>query len=246
MKIKLVHLYYDLMNLYGESGNVKAIKEFFKKQDINIEIYFLTTKDNINFNDYDIFYMGMGNSINQLIILEDLLNRKKDIKNAIDNGKYFFFTGNSFELLGEYLIDSEGNKIKCLNIFNYYTKINSLDNSTLFRIVGEVVASASLIDEPILGFQNRSGIIYNNDFPLFKILSGTGDKPKDINEGFNYKNFYGTHLLGPLFIRNPYLTNYFIKKIINEKNKNYKIKLVNDTIEFKAYNIQKEEMLNKV
>lgn len=238
IKIKIAHLYYDLMNLYGENGNVRALKEFFKKQDINAEIHFLTVNDKIDFNDYDIFYMGMGSEINQLIVLEDLIKYKKEIKEAINNNKYFFFTGNSYELLGSHIIDFNGKEIKCLKIFDYYTKINTikdLNNASTFRIVGETSATSNLIKEPIIGFQNKAGTIFNNASPLFKIIYGIGDKPKDNNEGFNFKNFYGTHIIGPLFIRNPYLTNYFVKKIIKEKNPKYKTKLINSTEEVKAY-----------
>ncbi|MBQ3142141.1 MAG: hypothetical protein IJB82_01385 [Bacilli bacterium] len=238
IKIKIAHLYYDLMNLYGENGNIRALKEYFSKQDITAEIHFLTVNDKIDFDEYDIFYMGMGSELNQLIVLEDLISRKKELKKAIENNKYFFFTGNSYELLGKYIIDFNGNKIKCLNIFDFYTKINTikdLHNASTFRIVGETVAKTNLIKEPIIGFQNRAGTIYDNNYPLFEIVHGTGDKPNDIWEGFKYKNFYGTHIIGPLFIRNPYFTNYFITNIIKEKNKNYKLKLINNSIEVKAY-----------
>lgn len=249
MKIKIAHLYYDLMNLHGESGNVRALKEFFNKQDINVEICFLTINDNINFNEYDIFYVGMGSEFNQLLVLEDLINRKKELQEAIESGKYFFFTGNSYELLGEYIIDFEGNKIKCLNIFKFYTKINTvkeIDYINPFKIIGETLTTTELIKEPVIGFQNKSSTIYNNNSPLFKIIYGTGDKPKDYNEGYHYKNFYGTHIIGPIFIRNPYFTNYFVKKIINEINPNYKIKLIINSNEVKAYNNCLENFKEKI
>ena len=55
MKIKIAHLYYDLMNLYGEQGNILALKEAFNKQNIDTEIDTLTIKDDIDFKKYDIF-----------------------------------------------------------------------------------------------------------------------------------------------------------------------------------------------
>jgi CobQ-like glutamine amidotransferase family enzyme len=80
------------------------------------------------------------------------------------------------------------------------------------------------------------GTIYDNDSPFIVLDKGTGNKPKDNNEGYTYNNLYATYTIGPLFIRNPYLTKYFVKKIIHEKNSEYKLKIYNSTTEIKAYN----------
>ncbi len=239
MKVKIAHLYYDLMNLYGENGNIRALKKEFERQTVKTEIHFLTVGDEINFKEYDIFYIGMGSENSQLIVLNDLLKRKKDIIEAIENNKYFFLTGNSYELFGKYIIDFNNNKIDCLDIFPYFTKIinfSDLENASKFRIVGEIVGSCNLIDKKIIGFQNRCGTIFDNNSPIIKLQVGTGNMPKDNNEGYTYKNFFATYTIGPLFIRNPYLTKYFIKKIIKEKNEEYKLKVYNNTSEIKAYN----------
>ena len=238
MIIKIAHLYYDLMNLYGENANVRALQTFFERQNVKIQIDYLSVDDKINFDNYDIFYMGMGTEKSQLIVLEDLKKRKKELKKAIENGTYFFLTGNSYELLGKYIIDFDGNKIDTLNIFHFYTKIitiKDMNNAATFRIVGETSGFTNLIKEKIIGFQNKSGTIYENDTPFLNVTYGIGDKPNVNDEGFIYKNVYATHLIGPLFIRNPYLTNYFVKKIIKEKDSNYKVKNITNTIEFKAY-----------
>ena len=87
MKIKIAHLYYDLLNLYGENGNVRALEKFFKNQGVETEIHFLTKDDKISFKKYDIYYMGMGTEENQKIVIEDIKKYKKDIKEAINNNK---------------------------------------------------------------------------------------------------------------------------------------------------------------
>lgn len=229
-KIKIAHLYYDLMNLYGENGNIRALKRFTERQDINAEIHFLTIGDKIDFSKYDAFYMGMGTEKSEFLVLEDIIKYKDDIKEAITKGKHFLITGNSLELFGEYIIDEKNERHEGLNIFPYYSTHQN------FRIVGSVVYSSKLIKEKIIGFQNRCGIMYEIDRPLFKVISGTGSNPESKKEGYQFRNFYGTYLLGPLFIRNPYLTNYIIKNIMKHKNKKYKFKMYNRTTEIKAYN----------
>lgn len=248
MTIKIAHLYYDLLNLYGENGNIRALEKFFKDQNVKVEIHFLTKDDKISFKKYDIYYMGMGTEENQKIVIEDILKYKKDIKEAVEDNKYFFITGNSYEIFGKYIIDFNNEKIDTLNIFDYYTKVinvKDISDQKNFRIVGEASGYVPFIKEKIIGFQNRAGFIYDNDKPLFKIKFGTGNNPEKNTEGYTYKNFYATYFTGPIFIRNPYLTYYFVKKIIKEKDKNFKFKKLNkNSTEVKAYNNYLENFPN--
>lgn len=237
MEIKIAHLYYDLMNLYGENANVRALEKNFEEQNVKVKTDFLSLRDKINFNLYDIFYMGMGSEEAQKLVIKDILNYKEDIKNAIENNKYFFMTGNSFEIFGKSILTANKEEITTLGIFDYKVEQLSskrLKNAAKTRIVGEVRGTTKFIDKEIIGFQNRCGLIYNNNSPLFSLTKGIGNNLEDTSEGFNYKNFYGTYIIGPLFIRNPYLINYFIEKILKERKTTYKE--IKDNSSIKAYN----------
>ena len=224
MKIKIAHLYYDLLNLYGESGNILALKKHLENSNIDVEVRFFTVEDVIDFKGFDIYYLGCGSDANQQIVLNDILKYKQAIKVAIENNKCFIATGNSIELFGKHIKTLNNKKHKCLGIFDYYT------NKTDFRIVGEQLYKTKLIDKLVIGFQNRNGVIKNSSSPLFEVIDGTGYEPKNLFEGYIYKKFYSTYLFGPLLIRNPYLTDYILKDLIKE----YKSKT--DTYEYKAYN----------
>lgn len=226
--IKIAHLYYDLLNLNGENGNLLALKKHFENQNVKVTIHFLTIDDEIDFNKYDIYYIGTGIKENQLLALNDLLKYRTDIKKAIENNKYFIATGNAIELFGKYIEDLNGTKHKCLDIFSYTAK------ETDFQIVGEQVYQTKLLDKNIIGFHNRYSILNNDENYLFKVIKGTGYKPKSEIEGYHYKNFYGTYLLGPFLIRNPYFTDYLVKKIL-EENK-LKFNLNTKSYEYQAYN----------
>ena len=226
-KIHIAHLYYDLMNLYGESGNIAALEKGFNNQDMFTEITKLTVNDKIDFNKYDIYYIGCGSENNQKIVIENILKYKEKIKNAIDNGKHFIFTGNSYELLGKYIEKVNGEKIETLGIFDFYTK--EIDT----RIIGEEIMECSFFKEPIIGFQNRQCVLNNNKNHLFEVLNGHANNYKSNNEGIHYKNLYATYLLGPLLIRNPLLKEHIIKEILEKKDILYKSI---PTIDEKAYN----------
>ena len=51
MQIKLLHLYYDLMNLYGEYGNVTILEDRLKEQNIDVIVDKKTISDELNIND---------------------------------------------------------------------------------------------------------------------------------------------------------------------------------------------------
>ena len=135
----------------------------------------------------------------------------------------------------EVVVATDDKKIDALGIFDYNTKfINSstFDNASTDRIVGQIYASSNLIKEKIIGFQNRCDLNFNIKTPLFEIEEKYSNDLTNKQEGFYYKNVYATHIIGPLLIRNPYFTDYLLKKLCKSKNIEYKI---SDKDSIKAY-----------
>lgn len=211
--IKIAHLYYDLMNYYGEQGNVLALKTAIEYAGFKVNVKTLSVDDEIDFEKYDIFYMGMGTKRNQEIVRKDILKYKDKIENVIDK-KMFIMTGNSYELFGKKIDDK-----KCLGVFNF-------ESRTTDRIVGEQVFKSDIIKETIIGFQNRFSSNNIKDDYLFKVIKGTGNDSESKVEGIHKNNFFGTYLLGPILIRNPYFKDALLKYIgidkVNTKLVDYK------------------------
>ncbi len=215
MEITIGHLYYDLMNLYGEIGNIKVLTYHLKNQGIKVNIKNLSIDDDINFDELDLIYIGSGTNNNQLLVLNDILKYKEDIHKYYNDNKFFLITGNAIELFGEQIIDIDNNVHEGLKLFDYYTKENKK------RIVNEVYIPSLFTKDNILGFNNHFGSIYKDNIKL------------DNKFIFN-NNFYGTYTLG-LLPRNPSFTKYFIKQLIINKNKKFKIKDFNFKLDKKAY-----------
>lgn len=209
--ITIAHLYYDILNLYGESGNVKALKMALESVGIDVTVKLLTTDDLLDFTNYDFVYLGMGTEENQILALKHLLTYKEEIKTAIINGTFFLATGNAMELFGKYIINQEDKKVKTLQIFPYTAKLEK------FRMVDEVLATSSLVPSPILGFQNQFGVITDSKKPIFTMKRGIGSYPNSKQEGYHDYHFFGTYFIGPLLIRNPELLEYFCKELCKQK-----------------------------
>ncbi len=233
--INILHLYYDLLNLYGENANTRCLVHNLKLNNIKAHVDLKSINDKIDFQKYDLIYIGSGSEDNLFLSLNDLMKRKKDIKEYIESNKYLILTGNSIDLFGNF-IQTEEKKINALGIFNYYTKfanVNNSDSASKDRIVGEVTASSKLIQEKIIGFQNRCDLNYKIKSPLFKINQNYSNDLNNTHEGFTYKNVYATHIIGPLLIRNPYFTNYILSKLCEDKNLKYENL---DELSINAYN----------
>lgn len=229
MNITIAHLYYDLLNLYGESGNVKALKYSLESQGIHVTIKFATIGDTLDFDSYDFIYMGAGTEDNQKLALHHLIKYKDQVKKAIENGKFFLITGNSLELFGKCIIDKHEKRIKTLHAFDFYTKEEN------FRMVDEALVKSDFMKPYILGFQNQSSVIKENENIMFEVIKGIGSFPNSKIEGVHKNHFYGTYLIGPILVRNPEFLKYMIKELILSKKPDFKFKRFNLTLETKAY-----------
>ena len=101
MKIKILHLYYDLLNLYGEYGNINILKKHIEDQKVEVIVEKKTIGDEFNLQDYDFIYCGSGTASHLLVALEDFIKHKQELLDYISLHKYALFTGNSFEMLGK-------------------------------------------------------------------------------------------------------------------------------------------------
>ena len=224
--IKILHLYYDIMNMYGESANVRALMHALDKEDVKYKVDFKSLHDDIKIMDYDFIYIGTGLDESYSIVLEDLKRYKEDLSKYIDANKFILVTGNALDLFSD---------LKIL-------KFKSIKED--FRIIGEQVYTTDLIKNYVIGFQNRDTVIKEySETSLFKVTTGTGFAPNNKNEGIRKNNFYGTYLLGPLLIRNPYLLEYFTKNLLKSKNIKYKV-MSRDTA-YQAYDTYLKNFVNK-
>lgn len=223
MIITIGYLYYDLMNLYGDVGNIHVLKYHLEKQGIKVNVKRLSIDDEIDFKKLDLVYIGSSTEDNRVITLKHLLKYKDDIKEAIINGKFFLVTGQALAMFGNNIDEKDG-----LGIFDF--KTNIVDT----REVKEVITNAKFIKNDIYGFLNNSdNICYDDCEHLFD------------DEGILYNNFYGTKMIGPLLVRNPMFTEYFIKKLIKSKYKDFKFKRFDFSLDNKAYKEYIEFKKNK-
>lgn len=234
MEIKILHMYYDLMNLYGEYGNVKILEHHLKDIGLSVQVDKKTIGDDFNVNEYDFIYMGSGTEKNQLRVLEDIKRYKEDIKEYIENNKYALFTGNSFEMLGKNIEEKEA-----LNIFNF--EVSRMKD----RVTSDVILKSKYFKNEVVGFINKMSNITNNNNPLFEVVFGIGENKNNDYEGVKYNNFYGTYVSGPILVRNPELIKTLMLGICEIKDKAFKCKVKTYKNEEDGYLLVLSELMKR-
>lgn len=197
--MKVLHLYYDIMNLYGEYANIAALQRMLEKNQVPCEIERLSVKDALSLMDYDFVYVGSGTESNQKYILEHLKAYKEELKAYVEAGKMLLMTGNSFEIMGKEITDAKGKKQEGLQLFDF-----TVTEQERIRDTADAVFTMEGQEKPLVGFVNKCSTISGVKMPLFQVKMGLGNESKGTTEGIRYKNFYGTHLTGPILIKNPY------------------------------------------
>ena len=205
--MKILHLFHDLMNLYGEYANMLALQKSLSEKGRAAEIEKLSIDDTFDFSAFDLIYIGSGTEKNQKVALEYLRPYTEQLKTALDEGKIILSTGNSFEMFGQKLTDRNGKDHEGLKLFGF-----TVTESTE-RIVEDVTAEFE--ENKVIGFINKASRIDGVESPFFVIKQGVGNSDSSPNvEGIRQGNFYGTHIIGPLLMRNKCMAEYFADLLI--------------------------------
>jgi len=242
-ELKILYLYPDLLELYGDFGNIQVLRYRLEKRGIKASITPYSIGDEApNFSDYDLVFAGGGADQEQGILANDLIKYKDNIKEAVDNGVFFLLICGAYQLFGKYYKGVEGNIIPGLEVFPYYTEAIA-DRKK--RCIGNIVISTMLDgkETKIIGFCNHGGQTYDIDTPFGDVLYGKGNKFGDDKEGFFLDNVIATYLHGPLLSKNPELTDYIITHCLKRKYKDEDIKL--ESLDDSFENLCREQLLNR-
>lgn len=219
LELKICHLYPDLLNTYGDRGNILALKQRALWHDIDVSISNITIGDNYDASEHDIVFLGGGQDYEQEIIQNDVLSQKgNEIKNAINQNKVFLCICGGYQLMGKYYKTWDGKEIEFLDALDLWT-IGGKE-----RMIGNIVFESDAVLEngnplKIVGFENHSGRTYLGEGikPLGKVLAGNGNNGEDGYEGAVYKNVYCSYSHGSLLPKNPLLTDHLLTLALKEK-----------------------------
>lgn len=237
MKLTIHHLYADMMNIYGDRGNVISIKKRCEWRGIDTDVVNVGLGERIGPTGCDIFLFGGGQDREQRLLAEDLAGSKGvDLRSVVEDGAVVLGVCGGYQLMGHYYETPEGERLPGLGIFDSYTEPRKPHEE---RLIGNVLARFHTLDNTlreVVGFENHGGRTRLGDVePLGEVIIGYGNNGEDRTEGAHRLNAYGTYLHGSLLPKNPWFTDQLILSAIRRLDSSFELEPLDDTAEHAAF-----------
>lgn len=228
MKITVGHLFPDLLNLYGDSGNIAVLRHRLEMRGIEADVREYCIDDEINFEEIDILLLGGGGEKEQVLTCDRLKKCREELIAFAEDGGVILAVCGGYHILGK-AIEKDGKWSEGIGVLD----IISAEKKE--RKIGDVVLHSDLIGTTVVGFENNSfSTVIGELTPLGRVICGKGNSG-DGTEGVVYKNVIATNLHGPLLPKNPALADYIIAKAIERKGEKFELTPLDDTLEKTAH-----------
>ena len=212
MDIRIIHFYPDLMSLYGSYANVSVLRRALEQLGNTVSVERADLGGAADISGADFLFLGAGTERRQKFALEDFVRYGDAVKAAAESGTAMLFAGTAMELLGREIIDAQGNTFHGIGLAGFTAKQSAK------RTVGDVYGHTDLYADAVVGFMNKSSVLEGVDTPLLTSLDmGFGNETARGGEGFRYKNVLGSHLTGPLLVKNPRMLDAVITAIYEKR-----------------------------
>ena len=234
MELKICHMYPDVLNLYGDRGNVMCMTRRLQWRGIEASVTRLPIGDSLPLASFDLVFIGGGQDFEQQVLLADLHRGKdREIISAIEDGVTFLTICGGFQMLGSYYETYDGKRcdfIGALDLCTIGSKTRMIGNYK-FRCGPDAGGSV------VVGFENHSGKtrLGSGVSPLGTVLAGYGNNGEDKTEGVHYKNVFGTYSHGPLLPKNPEFCDFLLKTALERKYGRAELEPLDDKAELFAH-----------
>ena len=241
MELKICHMYPDVLNLYGDRGNVLCMQRRLGWRGIQTRVTRLPIGSEARLADYDLVFIGGGQDFEQQVLLEDLHRGKdREIRAAIEDGLPFLTICGGYQMLGHYYETYDGKRCDFIGALDLYTVGSKKRMIGNYKFQCGEDSGGSLV----VGFENHSGQTRLGSAvkPLGTVLSGFGNNGEDRTEGVRYRNVFGTYSHGPLLPKNPELCDFILLTALERKYGKAELTPLDDAAELAAH----DEMAQRI
>ena len=232
--LRICHLYPDLLNLYGDRGNIICMRRRLEWRGIGAEITEVPAGAKADFTQFDLVFIGGGQDFEQEVLLGDLnAGKGAELKSAIADGKTVLAICGGYQMLGNYYKTWDGQQCDFIGAIDLYT-VGSKE-----RMIGNFAfrCGAESGGSTVVGFENHSGKTYLGAGvkPLGKILAGGGNNGEDGGEGVRFNNVFGTYSHGPVLPKNPEFADFVLKTALQQRYPDFELVPLDDSEERLAH-----------
>ena len=215
--INIFHMYPDLLNLYGDGGNVSCLKKRLEWRGINTKVVEVKFQDEVNLENADVVFIGGGPDREQKLASQEIHKASSQISKFVnDNGVLLAICG-GYQILGKtWVLNDED--VPGLGILDIETR-RSLPGAP--RLIGNIALDSKISARPVIGYENHAGRTFlgQNVEPFGRVIKGVGKGNNDdsLCDGVIYKNVIGTYLHGPLLAKNPEIADWLLKRAVQRR-----------------------------
>lgn len=216
--IVIAHILPDLLNLYGDGGNVRILEKRLEWRGIPVEIRKIQYGEPIEFDDVDLVFLGGGPDREQKLATEELFNVRDEFVKYIESAGPLLAICGGYQILGRtWLLGDE--EVEGLNILDFETR---RPGTSADRLVNNIALDSPIAKLPVIGYENHAGRTYLDSVtqPFGKVVSHTGvgnaDNPElsSLADGVLAGNIIGTYLHGTLLAKNPEVADWLLDKAL--------------------------------
>ena len=231
--LTIVHLFPELLNLYGDGGNVIALTRRLQWRGLPVEVREIGMGDAMDFSQADIVFIGGGADREQMIVKDAMVARKSELSAYVADGGVLLAVCGGYQFLGHsYAMDDV--VVEGLGVIDMETVRGE------GRLIGNAVIQSDICDAPIVGFENHGG---PDAKPLGRVLGKTfGNNGEDGFEGVHQGNLIGTYLHGPLLPKNPQVADYLIARAFDRRGDALELAPLDDAVELEANRVMAKRL----
>ncbi|MCL4543125.1 MAG: glutamine amidotransferase [Chloroflexi bacterium] len=218
MELRIAHLYAELMNIYGDRGNVLVLRKRSLWRGITCHVTSIGLGELLDWQQFDLFFLGGGQDRHQHLMARDLQSKRDALFAAVADRRPLLAVCGGYQLLGHRYREADGAELAGIGLFDAETEHPGL---TTPRCVGNVVVACEWagIQQTLVGFENHGGRTFlgSNSAPLGRVIAGFGNNGKDGYEGARAGTAYGTYLHGSLLPKNPWFADHLLSLALQRR-----------------------------
>lgn len=234
-KLIIAHLYPREMNIYGDLGNIIALKQRLAWRGYEPVVKAVEVGKPINWHEVDLVFGGGGQDSGQLVTGPDLLTHGDVLNQLAADGVPMLVICGLYQLFGRGFTTMEGQEIPGIGVLGMSTTGGTV------RMIGNIVVESDRFGS-LVGFENHSGqtVLEADQMSLGKVKKGFGNNPKSGYEGAVSGNVIGTYMHGPVLPKNPVLADDLILAALRRKWGITELEPLNDACEQAAAQAAKQ------
>ena len=208
--IVIAHMFPDLLNLYGDGGNVRILSERLAWRGIPVQVKRVEYGESVDLGDVDLVFLGGGPDREQKLASAELMRMKDELAAYVkEDGPVLAICG-GYQILGKtWLLGDE--EVPGLDIVGIETR---RPGTSADRLIDNIVLSSPLATHPVVGYENHAGrtCLAEGVKPFGAVVSsvGHGNNDADKADGALCRKVLGTYLHGPLLSKNPEIADWLL------------------------------------